>query len=151
MEYAKNKFLQLAEKHERWREKWAEEDRKAEKNTQASGTKPADSPVPVDGRAENDPVGTISEVNEKKENGSGNRKEISPDEMSLLEFRKKLVEMARERGEATDLMQIIGDPPEKLHERWRRYQDENRLRKKSGENSGPQNQKGKNPKKKKRK
>ena len=151
VKYFNNKIHRMAEEQNRWDAKEEARKRKAERNRTSSEEKQADPTVPVDKKTENEPVGTASGEMDKKENGNGNKKEISPDEMSPLEFRKKLVEMARERGEGSDLMQILGDPPEKLHERWRRYQEEDKQRKRSVENSGPHNQKSKNPKKKKRK
>lgn len=151
VEYVNQKFHRLAEEQERWRAKWAAGEDKAEKSNAVSDAKPVENPVPVDGKTEKKPIRSGSGEKEKKETGGGNKREISPDEMSLLEFRKKLVEMARERGEGSDLMQILGDPPEKLHERWRRYQKEDKQRKRFVEISGSHNQKSKNPKKKKRK
>ena len=153
VKYFNNKIHRMAEEQDRWDAKEEARKRKAERNRTSSEEKQADPTVPVDKKTENGPVGTASGEMDKKENanGNGNKKEISPDEMSPLEFRKKLVEMARERGEGSDLMQILGDPPEKLHERWRRYQEEDKQRKRFVENSGPHNQKSKNPKKKKRK
>ena len=51
------------------------------------------------------------------------------EEMSPMELRKKLINMAEQRGEGADIIQIVGDPPERLWDRWRRYQKEDELQK----------------------
>ena len=51
------------------------------------------------------------------------------------ELRKALIEKAKERGEESEIMQIIGDPPEKLHDRWRRYRQEDERRKNNYKNN----------------
>ena len=65
---------------------------------------------------------------QKKENTSAAvptpKQKAEPEEMNLPELRKTLIEKAKERGEESEILQIIGEPPEKLRERLRRYQQE---------------------------
>ncbi len=75
-----------------------------------------------------------SRKNEISADASAKKNQNGSESMSLPKLRKALIEKAKERGEDSEIMQIIGDPPEKLHDRWQRYRQENARQKNNIQN-----------------
>ena len=119
--YYSDKILRMQEEHQLEIVKEEARKQKAEmKNKAVSGR----SAGPSDPRKNEK---TAPAPNQKAPGGAEN--------MSLPELRKALIEKAKERGEESEIMKIIGDPPEKLHDRWRRYRQEDERRKNNYRNN----------------
>ncbi len=116
--YYSDKILRMQEEQQREMVKEEAGKQKAE-NKAASGG----SAAPSDSRK-----------NEKSAEAPDKKNQSTAENMSLPELRKALIEKAKERGEDSEIMQIIGDPPEKLHDRWRRYRQEDARRKNNIQN-----------------
>ena len=52
------------------------------------------------------------------------QQEIKQTGLTIPELRANLLKKAEQRGEGTQIMQIAGDPPDRLLERWKRYRQE---------------------------
>lgn len=109
--YINKKIARMKEQSERyWAKEEAEEKREKEKASAASQKS--------QGQAAETPA------SEEKAPQKPQRQEIGETGMTIPELRVDLLKKAEQREEGDQIMQIAGDPPNLLLERWERYRQE---------------------------
>ena len=144
MEWTMEQFRKIKERADRLEEKEEARDRREQERTEAKARREKEK-AEAKARGEKEKAeakarreqqkaagksgSTGNQTSEKQQSDEKNssadiQKKIKETGMTLPELRAALLKKAEQRGEGGQLMQIAGDPPERLLERWERYRKE---------------------------
>lgn len=91
----------------------------------------------------------LADAIKAKESSASGQPQDEAETMAIPEMRRLLIEKAKQRGESAEIIRIIGEPPERLRERWQRYREEEARKNRAGPDADAKNKN--RQKKKKRK
>ena len=151
MEWAMEQFRKIKERADRLEEKEEARDRREQERAEAKARREKEKAEAKTRREQKKAAGKLgstgNQTSEKQQSDEKNsstdiQKKVEETGMTLPELRAALLKKAEQRGEGGQVMQIAGDPPERLLERWERYRQKDAKHRPPAGSSGHKKKKG---------
>lgn len=145
LEWTMEQFRKIKERADRLEEKEKARDRREQEREEAKARREREKAEAKARREQKKAAGksgsTRNQPSEKQQPAEKNsstdiQKKVEETGMALPELRSALMKKAEQRGEGEQMMQIAGDPPERLLERWERYRQEDAKHRPAAGNPG---------------